>query len=175
MELNQALIMELQVEAANTRKILAAVPVDQNDFKPHEKSMPLGRLASHVAELAGWVSITMDQDALDFATMEYKPTIATSTEQLIELHDANLSKAIASLENAKNEDFGNMWTLRNGEHVHFTLPKAAVVRSFALSHLYHHRGQLSVYLRLLDAPVPGMYGPSKDDQIAMAAAMNMAN
>jgi uncharacterized damage-inducible protein DinB len=174
MEMNQALIAEIRMEAANTRKILANVPLDKNDYKPHERSMTLGRLATHVAELPGWVSFTMDQDGLDFATMDYKPVIASTTEELLAILDSNVNKAVASLENSKAEDFGKMWTLRNGDHVHFSLPKAAVVRSFALSHLYHHRGQLSVYLRLLDTEVPGMYGPSKDDQIAMQAAMSMA-
>ena len=170
MEMNQALIAEITMEAENTRKMLANVPVDKNDFKPHEKSMALGRLASHVAELNTWVSATMDQDGLDFSKMDYKPVISTSTEQLVALHEESTKKAVESLQNAKPEDFGKMWTLRNGDHVHFTLPKAVVLRSFALSHLYHHRGQLSVYLRLLDVHVPGMYGPSKDEQLAMAAA-----
>ncbi len=170
MDLNQALIAELTMEAANTRKMLANVPVEKNDYTPHEKSMTLGRLSTHVAELAGWVSFTMDHDELDFSKMTYKPEIAKTTEELLAKHDEHFNKAIASLQNAKPEDFGKMWTLRNGDHVHFSLPKAVVVRSFALSHLYHHRGQLSVYLRLLDVPLPGMYGPSKDEQLAMAAA-----
>ena len=174
MELNQAFIAEITMEAANTRKMLANVPVEKNDYKPHEKSMALGRLSTHVAELNSWVAATMEQDGLDFATMAYKPVIASSTEELLAIHDENLKKALNSLENAKPEDFGKMWTLRNGDHVHFTLPKAVVLRSFALSHLYHHRGQLSVYLRLLDCPIPGMYGPSKDEQLAMQAAATTA-
>ena len=163
MELNKQLIAELQMEAANTRKMLERIPLEKGDYKPHEKSMTLGRLATHVAELAGWVAFTMDQDGLDFSKMEYKPVIAQTTEELLAIHDENVAKATKSLENASPADFGNMWTLRNGETVHFSLPKAAVVRSFAFSHLYHHRGQLSVYLRLLDVPVPGMYGPTADD------------
>ena len=163
MELNQALIAEISMEAANTRKMLERVPLEKGDYKPHEKSMTLARLSTHVAELTGWVEMTMTQDGLDFSKMEYKPTIATNTEELIAILEKNLAKAVGALNNASPEEFYKMWTLRTGEKIHFTLPKVAVVRSFALSHLYHHRGQLSVYLRLLDVPVPGMYGPSKDD------------
>ena len=163
MELNQAIIAEVKMEAANTRKMLQNVPLDKGDFKPHEKSMTLARLASHVAELPAWIESTMAHDELDFSKMEYKPVIPTTTEELLALHDKSVNQAIAARESAKNEDFGKMWTLRNGETVYFTMPKMAVLRGFALSHLYHHRGQLSVYLRLTGAMVPGMYGPSKDE------------
>ncbi len=169
MSINQGLIAELKMEAASTKKILACVPVDKNDWKPHEKSMKLGRLATHVAELPGWIAMTMATDELDLSTMDYKPVMATSTEDLIAKLDDNVNKALAALENAKDEDFGKMWTLRNGAHVIFTMPKIAVLRSMAFSHHYHHRGQMSVYLRLLDIPIPGMYGPSADEMRPVAA------
>jgi uncharacterized damage-inducible protein DinB len=170
MSQKHALIAELQMEAASTRKILERVPTDKNDWKPHEKSMKLGNLANHVAELPGWVAFTMGADGLDVSTMDYKPVISTSTEQLLAKLDENVAKAVGALENASDEDFSKPWTLRNGSHVIFTMPKAAVIRSMAYSHHYHHRGQLSVYLRLMDIPVPGMYGPSYDDMNAAAAA-----
>ncbi len=175
MSINQGLIAELKMEAASTKKILERVPVDHNDWKPHTKSMKLGNLANHVAELPGWVSFTMDSDELDLATMNYKPVISTSTEQLIGKLDENVNKAVTSLEKATDEDFGKMWTLRNGAHVIFTMPKIAVLRSMAFSHHYHHRGQLSVYLRLLDVPVPGMYGPSYDEMNVPAPEAASAN
>ena len=166
----KALIAELQMEAAATKKMLAHVPTDKNDWKPHAKSMKLGNLASHVAELPGWITMTMVADELDLSKMDYKPLIATSTEELLANLEKHVNKAIETLENANEEDFDKMWTLRNGEHVIFTMPKKVVLRSMAYSHHYHHRGQLSVYLRLLDVPVPGMYGPSADDIAARTQA-----
>ncbi len=126
--------------------------------------MTLGRLASHVAEIAGWVSYTLDSDVLDFAKFDYKPVTNASTEELLAIMDKNVAMAMASLEKSTDEDYDKMWTMRNGDHVHFTLPKKVVLRSFAYSHLVHHRGQLSLYLRLLDVPVPGMYGPTADEK-----------
>ena len=152
------------MESANTCKMLERVPTDKNDWKPHPKSMTLGRLASHVAEIAGWVSYTLDSDVLDFAKFDYKPVTNASTEELLAIMDKNVAMAMASLEKSTDEDYDKMWTMRNGDHVHFTLPKKVVLRSFAYSHLVHHRGQLSLYLRLLDVPVPGMYGPTADEK-----------
>ena len=119
--------------------------------------------------------MTMATDELDLSTMDYKPVISTSTAELIGKLDENVNKAVAALEKASDEDFGKMWTLRNGAHTIFTMPKIAVIRSMAYSHHYHHRGQLSVYLRLLDIPVPGMYGPSYDEMNAMKEETASAN
>ncbi len=167
---NQALIAELKMEAANTRKMLLCVPSEKNDWKPHEHSMLMGRLASHVADLPGWITMTMNTAELDLATMDYKPYIAPSSEELAAYFDGKVNEAIEALEKSTDADFDSMWTLRRGDHVMFTMPKKVVLRSMAYSHMYHHRGQLSVYLRLLDIPVPGMYGPSHDDNLAMKAA-----
>src|SRR5580698_2606208 len=101
---NQALIAELKMEAANTRKMLERVPTDKNDWKPHEKSMKIGNLANHVAELPGWVAFTMGSNELDLSKMDYKPVISTSTEQLLAKLDENVNKAVASLENSNEED-----------------------------------------------------------------------
>ncbi len=175
MSMNQGLIAELKMEAASTKKILERVPTDKNDWKPHAKSMKMGSLANHVAELPGWIAMTLTTDELDLGTMDYKPTIPTSTEELLAKLDENVNKAVAAMENASDEDFGKMWTLRNGAHIMFTLPKIAVIRSMAFSHHYHHRGQLSVYLRLLDIPIPGMYGPSYDDMNVVKEEVASAN
>ncbi|XZF13757.1 DinB family protein [Chitinophagaceae bacterium MMS25-I14] len=164
MALNQNLIAELKKEAASTRKMLERVPAEQFGWKPHEKSMALGRLAAHVAELAGWTTMTIATDGLDFATMDYKPFQPQSTEDLVKYHDQEVENAIAALENATDEHLAGTWTMRNGEHVIMAAPRATVLRGAVNNHTYHHRGQLSVYLRLLDIPVPGVYGPTADEQ-----------
>lgn len=161
--LSQSFIPELQHEAASTRKMLERLPFDKSDWKPHARSMALLPLATHVTELAGWVSVTINTPQLDFANFEYKPFAAQSTEDLLRYHDETVAKAIEDLKGASDETMMQPWTLRNGEHVILTMPRIAVIRSFAISHLIHHRGQLSVYLRMLDVPVPGMYGPSADE------------
>lgn len=175
MSLNQTFIAELQHEAVSTRKMLATIPHEKNDWAPHEKSMKLGNLAAHVAEIASWMTMTMKTDELDFAKFDYKPFVAASTEDLVNFHDKNVTEAVATLEGCTDADFMKMWTLRQGDNIMFTMPKVAVLRSFVLSHLYHHRGQLSVYLRLLDVAIPGMYGPSADDIAARKAMAAQAN
>jgi uncharacterized damage-inducible protein DinB len=163
MSIVQGLLMELQHEAANTKKMLERVPMDKADWKPHEKSMTLGRLATHVAELSGWTELILNTNELDWATFSYKPNFPTHTEELLARLDENVAKAQKALEAATEESIMQPWTMRRGDHVFFTLPKAAVIRNFSMNHLYHHRGQLSTYLRLLDVAVPGMFGPSADE------------
>lgn len=163
MSINQSFISELEQEAKATKKVLERVPLDKPDWKPHEKSMALGRLATHVAEIPGWVTSTLAADELDFAKFDYKPRIATNTDELIQIFEENRSKGLDSLKNAKDEEFTKNWTMRNGEQIYFTLPKIAVLRTFAYNHLYHHRAQLTVYLRLLNVPLPYIYGPTADE------------
>jgi len=170
MTLNQALSAELKMEAANTRKIMERVPCERNDWKPHEKSMKLGNLANHICDLPGWVTMVISTSELDLAARDYKPVIPATTEELLAHHDKTLQTALDTLANTADDVMSQPWTLRRGDHIMFSMPKAVVIRSMALSHMYHHRGQLSVYLRLLDVPVPGMYGPSSDDVAAMMAA-----
>ncbi|MCW3121534.1 MAG: hypothetical protein JWQ38_1026 [Flavipsychrobacter sp.] len=174
MAIKDGLIAELQMEAASTRKMLERVPADKNDWKPHDKSMKMGNLAVHVAELPSWIGFTMNADELDLSTMNYKPTIPDNNADLLAKLDNTVKEAVEVLGKSDDAEFQKMWTLRNGSHVIFTMPKIAVLRSMVYSHHYHHRGQLSVYLRLLDIPVPGMYGPSADDMAAMAAAQATA-
>ncbi|MBK6505897.1 MAG: DinB family protein [Ignavibacteria bacterium] len=167
MSMNEPLMMELQHEAESTRKMLERLPKEKLTWKPHEKSMSLGRLAMHLAEIPGWVNATLLADELDFSKMDYKMVEATSSEEAVKLFDEKLASALDVLKNTEDATMMNMWTMRDGETVYFTLPKIAVLRSFVYSHLIHHRGQMSVYLRLLDVPVPGSYGPSADDSAGM--------
>lgn len=163
MQLNEALIAELQNEAAATRKMLERVPEESNSWKPHEKSMTLGRLSQHIAEIPMWVPVTVDQDELDFAKEKYEPKESTTNEMLLKAFDENLAGALECLKNASDEKLMGNWTMKNGETVYFTMPKIAVLRGFVLSHLIHHRGQMSVYLRMLDVPLPQVYGPTADE------------
>jgi uncharacterized damage-inducible protein DinB len=162
MSISDSLLPELDQEMSNTRRALERVPMDKADWKPHQKSMALGRLAIHLAELPGWASTTVTTDELDFST-GYNPATVANTEELLALFDKNVSAARAALAGAGDEIWHKPWTLRNGDHVIFTLPKIAVHRSFVMNHVIHHRGQLTVYLRLNDVPVPSIYGPSADE------------
>ena len=161
--LSSALIAEMEQEAKTTRTCLERVPADKFDWKPHEKSMEFGRLASHIAEMFSWTAPTLQQPELDFSKWDYKPFEPKTTEELLEFFDKNVAEAIDVLRNTGDEIFVENWTMRNGEQVYFTMPKAVVMRSFVFSHIVHHRGQLSVYLRLNDIAVPPIYGPSADE------------
>ena len=158
----QAFLQELNQEAVATRQILLAVPFDKADWKPHDKSMTLGRLATHVAEIPSCFGITLLQDVLDFAAGDYKPFVAKDTADLIALLDKNLKNAEEVLNTFPDDKMPDNWTMRAGETVFFSLPKEQVVRTWCLNHWYHHRAQLGVYLRLLNVPLPGTYGPSAD-------------
>lgn len=158
-----ALLAEMEHEAKTTRTCLERIPADKFSWKPHEKSMTLGRLASHIAEMFAWTPPTLQQTELDFSKMDYKPFEPQSNEHLLEFFDKNVAEAIDVLKNTGDEAFMENWTLRNGEVVYFTLPKIATMRSFVMNHIVHHRGQLSVYLRLNDIAVPQIYGPTADE------------
>ena len=163
MPLKDAFIAEMKHESVMTKKILERAPMDKKDWKPHDKSMTLGRLATHVAEIPHWTSDIIHIDEFDFL-QHYKPGPAPSTqEEVMKIFQEKLDGAIADLETMKDEDFKKMWVVKRGEQVFYNLPKAVAIRGWSFSHLFHHRGQLSVYLRLLDVPIPGMYGPSADE------------
>lgn len=161
--LASALIAEMQQEAAVARTCLERVPADKFDWKPHEKSMPFGKLAVHIAEMFNWTAVTLQQPELDFSKFDYKPLEPATTEELVEYLDKNVAEALDVLRNTTDDVFMENWTMKNGETVYFTLPKVAVMRSFVMNHIVHHRGQLSVYLRLNDIAVPSIYGPSADE------------
>ncbi len=160
----ESFIFEIQQESANTRNLLAVVPFDKLDFKPHKKSMSLKSLSTHVAEISGWWKECVVNDELDFSKMDYKPKEFKNVEELLAYFDDLVAKAIEILKNVSEDDLMKPWTMRNGEQIYFTAPKVGVVRTWCLNHLYHHRGQLTVYLRLLDVPLPSTYGPTADMQ-----------
>ncbi len=164
MGMNHAFLAELEHESANTRRVLALVPADKADYQPHPKSFTLGKLAVHVAEMHGWVAATVKETELDFAKFEYKPEPFTTADELTARLDRFVDEGKAALLATNDEELGVGWTLRNGDHVMFTMPRAQVLRSMVFNHVVHHRAQLTVYLRLLDIPIPGLYGPSADEQ-----------
>ena len=163
MSLGQIIAAEMKQEAATTRRLLERLPADKLMWKPHEKSMSLEHLAGHIVEMIAWTGPTLTQDELDFATMNYKRKEYTDPAELVADLDKNVSDALEVLENTSDEAMAGTWTLRNGEQKFFTLPKPAVMRSFVMNHIVHHRGQLSVYMRLLDIPLPSIYGPTADE------------
>ena len=162
------MLPEFDHEMANTRKTLERVPEEKFGWKPHEKSMTLGRLASHIAEIPGWVSFTLDSDSFDANPPDgqsaYQPMFVTSRKALLEAFDRNITAARAALAAVEDEKMLQPWSLLRGGTVVFSMPKIAVQRSFVMNHLIHHRAQLGVYLRLNDVPVPSIYGPSADEQ-----------
>ena len=162
MAITDGLLNELKNEAETTRKMLERVPTESFDWKPHEKSMTMGHLATHVANMFNWFPTTLETDELDFAQGFEEPKPA-NTEELVALLDKNVAAANESLRKIDEADFMKQWTLRNGEEIFLQMPKIGVVRAMILNHIVHHRGQLSVYLRMNDIPVPGMYGPSADE------------
>lgn len=162
MPIAQTLLPEFDQEMQSTRKLLECVPDGKFDYKPHEKSMPLGRLAAHVAEIPSYLTATLAKERLDF-TGEEKPFAPATRKELLEAFDKNAKEARELLSNAKDEDLAKIWTLTyKGQQV-FAMPRAVVLRSMCMNHLYHHRGQLGVYLRMNNVAIPGMYGPSADE------------
>ena len=163
MGLCERLAAEMRQEAKTTRRLLERVPEGSFDWKPHEKSMTLGRLAAHVAELPELVVVALTHDEFDFATSGWQPFVPRNTAELLEKFDRNIEEAAGLLEQHSDERMGEMWKLQSNGRVMFEMPRAGVVRSVGLNHVIHHRGQLSVYLRLLDVPLPSIYGPTADE------------
>ena len=163
MAIKDAFIAELKHESSLTKKMLEKVTMEKKYWQPHEKSMSIGRLAVHVAELAAWVTFILTTEGLDFFKWKNEPFQPKSTEDLLTYFDQTVETALNPLEAASDENLMKYWTLRKGDHTIFSLPRIAAIRSMAISHLIHHRGQLSVYLRLQNVSVPGMYGPSADE------------
>lgn len=159
----QSLIAEFDHETANTRKMLERLPDEQFQWKPHDKSYTLGKLATHIATMPAWFTMTVEQPELNLAAPMEQPKPQTR-EEILSIFDATSIAARTSLAGATDDVLAQSWTLRHGDHVIFTMPKSAVLRDMCFNHIVHHRGQLSVYLRLLDVPVPGLYGPSADER-----------
>lgn len=153
---------ELEREAITTRKMLAAVPEGKWDWKPHPKSMNMLQLTTHIAELPTWIGMALNTTELDFAGMDFTPKPIKDTAALLQLFEKSLADGREQLSKGKEDTLDEPWTLRNGEQIYSTEPKADVIR-MSLSQIIHHRAQLGVFLRLLDVPIPGSYGPSADD------------
>lgn len=162
MELIPIFEKELKQEAETSRKFLKLVPPEKFDWKPHEKSMSLKALSVHIGEIPGWIEMALARDVLDFAD-GYEPTPVENTDQLLELLEKSVQNSQKALEDAGEEDLLPDWTMQNGDQVLMVMPKHEVIRH-SLNQLTHHRAQLGVYLRLLDIPIPGSYGPSADEQ-----------
>jgi len=157
------LLKEIEQEANATRKMLAIIPEDKYDWKPHEKSMSMQQLAVHIAEIPQWVQLAIETEELDFA-QGYAPSVCNNNGDLLQIFDTSVAAGINALEKADDVLLLNgTWTMRAGEHLIATLSKYETIRH-SISQTIHHRAQLGVYLRLLNIPIPGTYGPSADEQ-----------
>src|SRR2546423_2215200 len=157
----ESLLKEMEQEAQITHKMLERVPDDKFNWQPHPKSMTIQRLATHIAELPGWVTMALNTNELDFAKSDYKPVPIHNRKELLAYYEKTLKSGKESLKNAKEEQLSESWTMRNGDQIYFTITKGETIRT-AFSQTIHHRAQLGVFLRLLDIPIPGSYGPSAD-------------
>ena len=160
--LKQLALADLEQETGNTRRVLERVPDEHFSWKPHEKSFSLGALAQHLVHLMGWQRIMLVTEELDLAGVQ-PPALPESREGLLQAFDASAAALREALAHMDDAALLVPWTLRRGEHVIFTLPRLAVLRSVGISNVIHHRGQLTVYLRMLDVPVPSVYGPTADE------------
>jgi uncharacterized damage-inducible protein DinB len=170
MSIGQSLLPEFDQEMASTRKVLERIPGDKLDWKAHPKSNTIGWVGTHLANIPGWTVMTLKTESLDIAPPGGEPfrePKAESVKAILDLFDRNVAEGRATLAAAGDEEFFKPWTLLSGGSPVFTMPRMAVLRSFVLNHMIHHRAHLCVYLRLNDVPVPGLYGPSADDAAGM--------
>lgn len=163
MNLIEELKRELQEEANITRKFFLLLPEDKYDWAPHAKSMSLKSLATHLAEIPSWVAMAINAKELDFAIEGYKPAPINNNKDLLNLLESSLKQSLIALDKIKDEQFDERWILRHGEQILWDGTKYRMIRH-SFSQTAHHRAQLGVYLRLMNIPIPGSYGPSADDQ-----------
>lgn len=165
MGVGQSMLPEFDHEMANTRKTLERVPNEKFDWKPHEKSMAMGGLANHLSNLPTWAGTAINMDEFDMAPGGTPITFPPfkSQKEVLENFDKNVAEARATIAGASDEHLFKTWTLLAGGQKVLSLPRVAVLRSFVMNHIIHHRAQLGVYLRLNDIPVPSIYGPSADE------------
>lgn len=162
----ETLIAEYEHECANTRKVLELVPTDKAEWRPHAKSYTLWRLAVHIAGLPGWISPSIDLNDFDMATYKDNPPTTPDRAALLAYYDAHVVGGLEVLKRTADGTLNEMWSMRDGD-VHFmTMPKGPVLRNFVFNHIVHHRAQLEVYLRMLDVPLPFIYGPTADTEEA---------
>ena len=162
MPLAQAILPEFDHEMANTRKTLDRVPDAKFAWKPHQKSMTLGGLATHLATINHWVEAVIGQNSFDVSTAPPTPELK-SRQEILDAFDKNTASARKAVAGATDDQLTHPWSLLSGGHTIFTMPRIGVVRSMILNHIIHHRAQLGVYLRLNDVAVPSIYGPSADE------------
>ena len=153
---------ELDHESKITRKMLERVPNDKYDWQPHPKSMTVRQLSGHIAELPTWITLGLTTDELDFATAPYEPPVINDTASLMNLFEDSLKNGYTELKEENESKLDEPWVLRNGDEIYNTSSKAEVIR-MTMNQVTHHRAQLGVFLRLLDIPIPGSYGPSADE------------
>ena len=165
MAIAEALLAEFDHEMGTTRRLLERVAEDRLAWKPHPKSMSMGALATHLANLPHWCGALMDRDSFDLESPEARerPKEAVSRAELLSRFDAEVASARQALASKNDAEYMASWSLKRGAQVMFSMPRIGAVRTFVMSHTIHHRGQLSVYLRLNDIPVPAIYGPSADE------------
>ena len=174
MTICQSLTIDFDDEMKNTRKLLELVRLDptRRSYRPHEKSMPLARLATHVAEIPSWPRLALASEVFELQP-GFEPHVARSTAELIQIFERSVVEGRDAIDEATDEEMQKNWTFKYGELFSFTEPRAKVIRSF-LNHLIHHRAQLGVYLRLQGIPIPGMYGPSADEPIVALQEQELA-
>ena len=165
MAVKDSLLPEFDHEMGTTRRLLERIPEAELGWKPHAKSFSLGQLASHISNIPHWVDATFDQAVFDLAAIgeDTRPKQPVEIAPILAAFDANVKSARAKISEQLDPVFFTPWTLKNNGQEIFTMPKIAVWRSFIMNHLIHHRGQLSVYLRLKDVPLPSIYGPTADE------------
>jgi uncharacterized damage-inducible protein DinB len=161
MSMKDTLLPEFDQEMTTTRRLLERVPGDKPDWKPHVKSFTLAHLAQLVSNMPGWITGAIASDSIDVGRFGGYTNEKTAT--LLENFDKNVREARAAVEQANDDDYAKPWSLKHGDHVIFTMTRGAVLRQ-TISHLSHHRGQLTVYLRMLDVPIPSIYGPTADER-----------
>lgn len=167
MSFAQMILPEFDHEMANTRKVIDRIPEEKYGWKMNEKSNTLGWNVNHLAELPGWAVDTLTKPEYDFAPVggeKYQSPKFTKKADVLALFDKNVAAARAALAGLKDENLGDMWSLKSGGQALFTMPRAGVFRGFVLSHMIHHRAIVSVYMRQLGIPVPALYGPSGDEK-----------
>lgn len=167
MSISDSILPEFEQEMASTRKVLERVPDDRLDWQAHEKSRSIGWVASHLAEIAGWVEGTLTQESWNIAPVDgepYQSPQLESRQEILDLFDSNVATARERITATPDEEYGKQWSLLAGTETLMTLPKRDVIRRWVINHSIHHRGHLCVYLRLNDIPVPALYGPSGDEQ-----------
>jgi uncharacterized damage-inducible protein DinB len=167
MTIIETLLKEIEQEAQTTRKMLSIIPTDKFDWRPHPKSMSIKELGSHLVELPSWITMAITTDGLDFAANPYQPLDINNTPDLLEIFESNYVDGRAHLEQTNEAVLAQPWILRHGEHVLADMNKYETVR-LSISQIIHHRAQMGVFLRLLNIPIPGSYGPSADELEAQA-------